>query len=125
MQQRRISKKEIGERGEKLALKYLESQNYEYVDKNYRFGRYEIDLIFVKDKTLVFVEVKSGGGKFGNPVLRITPKKMSNLISAAENFIFENGEFADFQFRMDALVVSFGKNGTEFEHYENAFGKNF
>ncbi len=125
MQQRRISKKEIGDKGEKLALKYLESLNYEFVAKNYRFGRYEIDLICSKDKVIVFVEVKSGGNKFGNPVLRITPKKMSNLISAAENFISENERFSDFQFRMDVLVVSFGKNGVEFEHYENAFGQNF
>lgn len=125
MQQRRNSKKEIGEKGEKLALEFLERENYKFVDKNYRFGRYEIDLIMFKAKTLVFVEVKSGGNKFGNPILRITPKKMSNLISAAENFISENEQFSDFQFRMDALVVSFGKNGVEFEHYENAFGQNF
>lgn len=124
MQQRRISKKVIGEQGEKLALEYFKKINYKFVDKNYRFGRYEIDLIFTIDKILVFVEVKSGGNKFGNPILRITQKKISNLILAAENFISENQKFADFQFRMDALVVSFGKNGTKFEHYENAFGQN-
>jgi putative endonuclease len=49
----------LGQWAEQTALLFLQSQQYQYVNKNYhsRFG--EIDLIVKRGNELVFVEVKA------------------------------------------------------------------
>ena len=51
--------KEIGDFGERKAARYLLRHGYWVVDRNYRAGKYEIDLIAVSWKHLIFVEVKT------------------------------------------------------------------
>ncbi|MCK4657443.1 MAG: YraN family protein, partial [candidate division Zixibacteria bacterium] len=43
---------------EKLAAGYLESQGFDILERNFRVGHKEIDIIAKDDKTVVFVEVK-------------------------------------------------------------------
>lgn len=52
-------RRNIGTKGEVLALSHLEQQGYQLVERNYRIGRGEIDLLVVRDGMLVFVEVKT------------------------------------------------------------------
>ena len=48
-----------GKYGEDLAVSYLEKQDYEIIERNYRHGRGEIDLIGIhKNQLLVFFEIK-------------------------------------------------------------------
>ena len=51
--------KEIGAYGEKLAAHYLMRHGYWIRARNYRAGRYEIDLVAVSFSTVAFVEVKT------------------------------------------------------------------
>lgn len=54
------AKLSLGQFGEECALGYLRQNGYQLVAKNFRLHPYgEIDLIVYKDKTLVFVEVKT------------------------------------------------------------------
>ncbi|MGI9551015.1 MAG: YraN family protein [Aurantibacter sp.] len=53
------SRRNIGSIGEGLAVNYLEQQGYQVLEKNYRRGRGEIDVIVIKEDLLVFVEVKT------------------------------------------------------------------
>ncbi|MCC7429496.1 YraN family protein [bacterium] len=119
--QTNFSKTAIGKKGESIALSHLEAKGYVLVVKNYRFSRFEIDLIVEKNGILVFVEVKSGGEKFGNPIFRVSQTKMKNLLIASENFITENPKFSEHIFRLDVVVVIFKNNSYFIEHYENAF----
>ena len=50
--------KQIGDDGEDRAEVFLLKKGYEVLERNYRFGRNEIDLICLNDNLLVFVEVK-------------------------------------------------------------------
>jgi putative endonuclease len=54
-------KKKLGDRGERIAEKYLLKKNYTLVERNYRIFESEIDLIMydVHRDELVFVEVKT------------------------------------------------------------------
>ncbi len=52
------STREIGKFGERIAQKYLEQLGYKIVTKNWYCNHGEIDLIFVENRKIVFVEVK-------------------------------------------------------------------
>lgn len=51
--------KEIGSRGEDAAMEWLRQRGYYIVERNWRVGRYEIDIIAEHYDTLHFVEVKT------------------------------------------------------------------
>jgi len=74
-------KKELGDRGEDIAAKYLQQQGYRIVQRNYRSRYGEVDIICAQQGILVFVEVKTRtSNAFGFPEESITPP--SKLISA-------------------------------------------
>ena len=49
----------IGNRGEELAAEWLRNRGFYIVERNWRAGRYEIDIIAQHFDTLHFVEVKT------------------------------------------------------------------
>lgn len=51
--------KEIGNYGERIAARYLFRHGYIPVKRNYRSGKYEIDLIAIRFSVIAFVEVKT------------------------------------------------------------------
>ena len=77
--------------GERVAADYLQSKGYTIVSRNYRFLKYEIDIIAKKDQYIVFVEVKTrtefAGSKYGRPSRAIDLEKRKNLVKAAKSFI--------------------------------------
>ena len=46
---------DFGIKGEDIAIQYLRTKGYDIVDKNWRSGHKEIDVIATKDDTVVFV----------------------------------------------------------------------
>ncbi|MFM8251185.1 MAG: YraN family protein [Planctomycetota bacterium] len=49
----------MGERGERLAQRYLQRLGYQVVDRRVRGPLGELDIVAVQDRTIVFVEVKT------------------------------------------------------------------
>jgi putative endonuclease len=118
------SSKEIGDKGEEIAAELLVEKGYEIVERNYRFGKGEIDIIAKTPdkKYLVFVEVKSRKNlEFGEPEYAVTKNKMGQLRRIASAYIYENVP-EDIDFRMDVVAILFRQNKKPLiEHYENAF----
>ena len=56
-----------GRRGEKVAAKLLQRQGYVVLERNFRTRAGEIDLIAVRNGTLVFCEVKALVARPGGP----------------------------------------------------------
>lgn len=111
--------KKIGDWGEGLALEYLESKGYTVVAKNYRYSRFEIDLIAEKDDLLVFIEVKTRSGiQFGYPEDWVDNNKVQRILEASDNYIHDN----DWQkgIRFDVIAILSG-NKPEIKHFEDAF----
>ena len=50
---------DFGIQGEDIAIQHLRTKGYDILDKNWRSGHKEIDIIARKDDTIVFVEVKA------------------------------------------------------------------
>jgi len=53
-------KKELGKKGEQLALRYLKKNGYRLIQTNYVCKLGEMDIIAQEKDTLAFVEVKTG-----------------------------------------------------------------
>lgn len=111
---------ETGKKGEELAANCLIEKGYEIVERNYRWKRYEIDLIVKKEPFLVFVEVKTKTNtSFGLPEDDVTPKKANQVMQAAEEYIYAKGWKKEIRFDIVAVIIR-GKS-IEIEHIIDAF----
>ncbi|MBR6917675.1 MAG: YraN family protein [Clostridia bacterium] len=126
-------KKYVGELGERLAAAFLKKRKYKIVANNVHAGRSEIDIIALKDDTLVFVEVKSrvyedGKEYLSRPADAVNTEKSSYLIRGAVKFCRDNSsKFASYLKRIDIIEVYFTRKGeklkaAEIKHFENAIG---
>jgi putative endonuclease len=105
---------EIGKEGEKLAEVYLAERGYQMLQRNWRHGRYEIDLVATKAGMLRFVEVKFRScNQFGNPEEAVTKKKIKSLLQAVEQYLYLNPQHEDF--RLDVLsIIQHSPDDTEY-----------
>lgn len=111
---------ELGKKGEQLAVDFLIENNYDIVERNYRFDKAEVDIIAKKDDILAIVEVKTRSSlDFGNPQDFVKPKQIKNLVKAVDEYITENN--LDAEVRFDIIAIVKQKNDYEIEHLENAF----
>lgn len=91
--------------GEKLGADYLIHAGYLIVEKNWRYGHWEVDIIATKKDTLHFIEIKTRRSKkFGQPEEKVGKKKMENLINAAEQYLYLQPQWKRIQF--DILSIS-------------------
>ena len=74
-------RRRMGQRGEDLACDFLVRQGMKILDRNWRCGYGEADIIALDDSTLVFCEVKTRTNeKMGSPIDAITKKKVERYI---------------------------------------------
>ncbi|MBR2917077.1 MAG: YraN family protein [Clostridia bacterium] len=122
-------KKIVGSIGEDIATEYLKKKKYKILERNFTAGKGEIDIIALKDKITVFVEVKTRqNDKYGSPSEAVDLKKKKKIIETATRYIRE--ENPDTAFRFDVIEVYGCLKDGEFyfqkiEHLEDAFGVNY
>jgi putative endonuclease len=111
---------EIGLRGEQIATDYLEQKNYKILDRNWRYGRAEIDIVAMDGVTLVFAEVKTRSNDlFERPESAVDDKKRRLLARAAVAYMRKiNHEWA---VRFDILAVILRGDAFFIDHFEDAF----
>jgi len=82
-------RREIGARGEDIAVAHLEGLGWQVVDRNWRCRTGEIDVIAVDPVgTTVFCEVKTRSGYgFGDPLEAITWEKQRRLRQLAATWL--------------------------------------
>ncbi len=119
----------LGKSGEAAACGYLTSEGYEIIERNYRSGHDEIDIIAEKKPYIVFVEVKTrteeAVKRFGSPSLAVTKRKRACLIRAAKSYISQHPSKEHF-YRLDVIEVTLekgnGGQGYKLNHKKGAFG---
>lgn len=115
------STKEKGKEGEDLAASLLIEKGFEIIERNYRYGKGELDIIARDKNFLVFVEVKSRESlEYGKPEEAITKKKMSQVRKIAEAYLAEKN-ITNENIRFDVVAILFLNGEISIEHYENAF----
>ena len=119
-----VSTYQRGKTGEEKAAAYLRLKGYKILEKNYRVGQGEIDLIAQRGNRLVFVEVKTRRGKAqGSPLEAVTPHKVKRLSDAAAFYLGQHPSAAKLC-RFDVVTIGPEKNWLGFpkiQHFENAF----
>ena len=112
--------KEFGETGEQMAARYLEDQGYVILDRNYRRGHKEVDIIALDHGELAMVEVKTrtSEGVFAAEQA-VDHRKRQNIIRVANNYVRRYHRTEPLRFDIIAIV---GSGATaEIRHTKNAF----
>lgn len=97
-------KQTLGQLGEKLALKYLEKEGYEILDRNFRTRAGELDIVAKDGGILVFVEVKTRSSRaFGLPQEAVDFRKQNKIIRMALEYMREKRVYGTW--RVDVVAV--------------------
>jgi putative endonuclease len=116
-----MQKKELGKKGEEVAIRFLKKNGYQVIKRNYVCKMGEIDIIAKEKDTLVFIEVKTRTSTtFGPPQLAVNPKKQSQMSKVALNFLKEK-RLGDVKARFDVVAILLGPRGEEIELIRDAF----
>jgi len=94
------------------------------MERGFRFGRGEIDIIAYDGPVLVFIEVKSRTEPgHGLPEEAVTPGKRRQLRRIAIGYLAKHAELFDVPCRFDVVAVEFGDGGHPplLRHFRNAF----
>jgi putative endonuclease len=78
---------EFGKAGEQMAAEWLVRHGFQLISRNWKFARYEVDIIASREGVLHFIEVKSRhDDAFGKPEDWVNRKKGRHLLTAGEAF---------------------------------------
>lgn len=110
--------------GENIACKYLLNKGYKIIDRNFRKGYGEIDIVATKENILIFIEVKTRATSlFGGAMEAISNSKLHKLIRTAEYYKVLNPKLPD-SLRIDAILIDLDEENAvkKLEHLENITG---
>lgn len=102
-----IKNTDNGAYGEELAAKYLKKKGYRILERNFRSGKHEIDLIAYEKRSgyTVFVEVKTrSNSQFGLPCEAVDANKIHFLLLAEASYLKMKDAF-DVPVRNDIIEV--------------------
>ena len=112
---------DLGKWGEGVAADYLEQQGYSILERGWRSGHKDIDLIAFKQGILAFVEVKTRkNNTYIQPQQAVDRHKIKLLMTAANRYICNNNIDAEIRFDIVAITGTDYSN-YKIEHIEQAF----
>jgi putative endonuclease len=111
----------LGLRGERIAERYLKERGWRTLQRRYRSGHRDIDLVVERRGTVAFVEVKTRTGTtFGSPVEAVHWFKQRQLVKSAQSWIVQHGRRTD-TYRFDVVGVWVLGERVRVRHVEGAF----
>ena len=115
------SHNELGKWGEDVAATYLERQGYTIMERDWKSGHRDLDIIALDGNTVVFVEVKTRRNRlFTEPEMAVDYQKIRNLQQAANHYI--KYRHINQEVRFDVITVVGSMNETpSVEHIKDAF----
>ncbi len=112
----------IGNLGEKIAADFLADLGYQQLDANFNTPYGELDLVFLDQDMIVFVEVRSRtSNTYGTPESSITAVKLERVQNAALLWLEAHPESVD-DWRIDVVAVLLNPQGDpkDIQHFINA-----
>jgi putative endonuclease len=95
---------ELGAWGEELATDFLRRKEYTILERDWKSGHRDIDIIAKKDNVVVFVEVKTRRNRvFGEPGEAIDYMKLRNLRAAINHYV--KYRRINLPVRLDAITI--------------------
>lgn len=116
-------KSELGKLGEDLACEYLIKNGYKILERNFRKPWGELDIVaMARDKTLVFVEVKTMTESENlKPEDQMSKSKIEKFKRVAAFYAGENENLVKDKkgWRLDLLAITISGENNSIKHYEN------
>ena len=110
-----------GKIAEFVARNYLRLTGFRILAQNYITGRGtnagEVDIIAARANLLVFVEVKKRSD-LNKAAYAVSNRQQQRIIRGAEAFLQKNPQYAGYDCRFDAVLISFP---LQIEHIKNAW----
>lgn len=111
----------FGELGERIAERWLRRRGWRVMQRRFRSGHRDIDLVVEQDGVVAFVEVKARrGDRFGDPVEAVNWRKQKELGRSAQVWIDRHGRTLE-AYRFDVIGVLMAGSRVRIRHVENAF----
>jgi len=111
---------QTGRKGEDLAAQYLLDNGYQILERNWRYGKGEVDIICSNESYLVIAEVKTRSTVlFGEPQEAVDRKKRKYLVSAGDAYV--NLKNINLEVRFDIISVIIDEQRHTIRHIEDAF----
>ena len=115
-----MTQEELGVLGETMAQRHLINNSYEILDMNWRYHRYELDIVARKENWIVFVEVKTRENAYaGEPWEAVKRQKQNRIITAANEYLIQKDINLDCRF--DIISIVHNSKYSRLEHLEDAF----
>lgn len=111
---------QLGALGEARAAQYLQKKGYTILARNFYYRKGELDLVALKDDTLVVVEVKTRNSSyFGDPQRFVTQKKIRLMVRAADAYMQQNN--LEYAVRFDIMALLLNNKQEQITHIKDAF----
>lgn len=111
----------LGALGERIAERWLREKGWRVVQRRFRTGHRDIDLVVQQEGLIAFVEVKARqGDRFGDPVAAVNWRKQKELGRSARVWVARHGR-KDEAYRFDVLGVLVNGTSVRVRHVEGAF----
>jgi putative endonuclease len=100
----------IGAAGERAAAEWLEREGFEILARNWRDGRYELDIVAGRGGTLHFIEVKTrDGDSWESPEDAMTAAKQRAFRHAVAAWLARNP--SELEPQMDLIAIDTDPDG--------------
>lgn len=111
---------ELGKAGEEIAVAFLKGKGYRIIERNWRFGREEIDIIARDGDFIVIVEVKTRtSNTLAEPESAVDKGKQRILVRAANAYV--NFKRLQGEVRFDIISILIRPEGEHVRHLADAF----
>lgn len=111
---------DLGKKAEEFAAEFLISKGYRMLDRNWRYGHLELDIVCTDGISLIISEVKARRRSiFPHPEDVFTRQQERFIILATEAYIKRYN--IAMEVRFDLIAIVFRQDGFEIEHIEHAF----
>lgn len=117
-------RRNLGRKGEDIACRFLESKGHTILERNWRYGHLEIDIISFDAEGIHFVEVKTRRLSIqAPPQENVNHIKQARIAKAALKFL-KTGKglpFGNFECMFDVVAVTFDGDKPRTEWFPQAY----
>ena len=112
---------ELGKWGEDLAADYLQRKGYTIIERDWKSGKRDLDIIALDEdeNVVVFVEVKTRRNRlFGEPEESVNYHKLQNLQQAISHYVKVKHIHQEIRFDIISIVGTVGTD-PDIQHIQN------
>ena len=98
---------DTGRDGEELAIEFLAKKGLDIIERNWKFGKLEVDIIGCHEEILHFIEVKTRNSmEYGYPELAVTKRKARNIFLAAEHYLKAHNRWTHYKVDILSIIIN-------------------